>query len=323
MVQLHRRTLAALAVSTLANPGIVSAQARDPGPAVKAAIARFAELPGASCAVVADTKEPWTAGYNGSERRFVGSALKTFILARYLRDVEEDKRTLAEQLAVNDRHRTLNSPVFLELTGTTTATSVLEAMITHSDNSATDIAMAAVGVDRVRALIREAGLRHTEIADSMRKMFCYLAGLAATLDSGWPGVKELVDHPPNPRPALNDVMTMASTAEDMIVWYSQALASGYFKTPGMLAEFRRIQAMATALPQVVPTGIVAYGKGGSIDWQGFHCLSLPGQMIVGKTAVNFCFTINWTGPDKDVPDMMKTYVDRVARVLEASAAAVG
>jgi beta-lactamase class A len=81
--------------------------------------------------------------------------------------------------------------------------------------------------------------------------------------------------------------------------------------------------MATALPQVVPHGIVAYGKGGSIDWQGFHCLSLPGQMIVGKTAVNFCFTINWTGPDKDVPDMMKTYVDRVARVLEASAKDVG
>ena len=43
---LHRRTLAALAVSTLAAPRVVSAQARDPGPAVKAAIARFAELPG-------------------------------------------------------------------------------------------------------------------------------------------------------------------------------------------------------------------------------------------------------------------------------------
>jgi beta-lactamase class A len=323
MVQLHRRTLAALAVSTLAAPGIVSAQARDPGPAVKAAVDRFAELPGASCAVIADTKEPWTAAYKASERRFVGSALKTFILARYLQDVEEGRLTLDRQLAVDDGHRTLNSPVFLNLTGTTAATSVLEAMITHSDNSATDIAMAAVGVDRVRKLIHDAGLRHTEIADSMRKMFCYLAGLPAGKDAGWPDVKKLVDHPTNPRPALNDVMTMASTAEDMIVWYSQALASGYFKTPGMLAEFRRIQAMATALPQVVPTGIVGYGKGGSIDWQGFHCLSLPGQMIVGKTAVNFCFTINWTGPDGGVSDMMKKYVDHVARVLEASAGAVG
>ena len=320
---LHRRTLAALAVSTLAAPRVVSAQARDPGPAVKAAIARFAELPGASCAVTADTKEPWTAGFNGSERRFVGSALKTFILARYLRDVEESRLTLDRQLAVNDTARTLNSPVFLNLNGTTAATSVLEAMITHSDNTATDIAMAAVGVDRVRALIREAGLRHTEIANSMRKMFCYLAGMAAGQDAGWPKVKDLVDHPTNPRPALNDVMTMASTAEDMVVWYAQALASGYFKTPGMLAEFRRIHTMATALPQVVPTGIVAYGKGGSIDWQDFHCLSLPGQMLVGKTHVTFCFTINWTGPDNSVPDTMKRYVAAVASVLEASAKDVG
>ena len=59
-----------------------------------------------------------------------------------------------------------------------------------------------------------------------------------------------------------------------------------------------------AEPQVVPTGIVGYGKGGSIDWQGFHCLSLPGQMLVGKTPVNFCFTINWPGPDSGVPEVL-------------------
>jgi beta-lactamase class A len=323
MVQLHRRTLAALAVSTLAAPGVVSAQARDPGPAVKAAIDRFAELPGASCLVIADTKEPWTAAYKASERRFVGSALKTFILARYLRDVEEDKRTLAEQLAVNDRHRTLNSPVFLELTGTTTATSVLEAMITHSDNTATDIAMAAVGADRVRTLIAEAGLQNTQIADSMRKMFSYLAGLDAGQDAGWPGVQALVDHPPKPRDALNDRMTMASTAEDMVNWYRRALRPGYFNKPGTLVEFKRIQAMATALSAVVPTDTVAYGKGGSIDWRNFHCYCLPGAMIVGKARVTFCFTINWTGPDDGVAAMFKDYVSAVANVLQESARAVG
>jgi beta-lactamase class A len=319
MMQLHRRTLAALAVSTFAAPAIVSAQARDPGPAVKAAIDRFAELPGASCLVIADTKEPWTAAYKASERRFVGSALKTFILARYLRDVEEGRLTLDRQLAVDDAHRTLNSPVFLNLNGATTATSVLEAMITHSDNTATDIAMAAVGADRVRALIREAGLRHTDIADSMRKMFCYLAGLPAGQDAGWPKVKDLVEHPPNPRPALNDAVTMASTADDMVSWYRQSLRSAYFKTRAMTDEFARIQAMATALPQVVPPFIVAYGKGGSIDWQDFHCLSLPGDMVVGATHVTFCFTINWTGADSGVPEMMKKYVTAVASVLEASA----
>ena len=320
MVQLHRRTLAALAVSTLANPAIVSrAEVREPSRAVTDAIAGFAKLPGASCLVIAEMKDPWKADYEPGARRFVGSALKTFILARYLRDVEEDKRKLDEQLAVNDTARTLNSPVFLNLNGTTTATSVLEAMITHSDNTATDIAMAAVGADRVRALIAEAGLKNTKIADSMRKMFCYLAGQ----DAGWPRVKDLVEHPTHPRPALNDVMTMASTADDMVSWYRQSLRSAYFKTRAMIDEFARIQGMATALTQVVPPHIVAYGKGGSIDWQDFHCLSLPGDMVVGATHVTFCFTINWSGPDSGVPDMMRTYVAAVAGVLEASAKDVG
>jgi hypothetical protein len=43
---------------------------------------------------------------------------------------------------------------------------------------------------------------------------------------------------------------MASTTEDMV---------------------SRIQAMADALVHVVPPETVAYGKGGSIDWQGFYC----------------------------------------------------
>ena len=164
MVQLHRRTLAALAVATLAAPAIVPrAEARAPSRAVTDAVAGFAKLPGASCLVIAEMKDPWKADHEPGARRFVGSAVKTFILARYLRDVEEGKRTLAEQLAVNDTARTLNSPVFLNLNGTTAATSVLEAMITHSDNTATDIAMAAVGADRVRALIAEAGLKNTKI----------------------------------------------------------------------------------------------------------------------------------------------------------------
>jgi beta-lactamase class A len=320
----RRRTLAALAGATLASPGLVArAQSNDGGPAVRRAIDRFARLPGASCLVLADLTAVWQAGHEPKARRFVGSALKTFILARYLRDVEDGRLTLDKQLAVDNGLRTLNSPVFLNLTGTTQAVSVLEAMITHSDNTATDIAMAAVGADRVRALIAEAGLQNTQIADSMRKMFSYLAGLDAGQDAGWPGVQALVDHPPKPRDALNDRMTMASTAEDMVNWYRRALRPGYFNKPGTLVEFKRIQAMATALSAVVPADTVAYGKGGSIDWINFHCYCLPGAMIVGKARVTFCFTINWSGSDDGVAAIFKEYVSAVANVLQESARAVG
>ena len=46
------------------------------------------------------------------------------------------------QMAIDNSVRSLSSPVFLKLTGTTPAVIVLEAMIAHSDNTATDVAMA-------------------------------------------------------------------------------------------------------------------------------------------------------------------------------------
>jgi|tagenome__1003787_1003787.scaffolds.fasta_scaffold20870649_1 hypothetical protein len=71
---------------------------------------------------------------------------------------------------------------------------------------------------------------------------------------------------------------MASTAEDLVEWYRRALKGEFFRKPETLVEFKRIQSMADSLWQVVPPDTPAYGKGGSIDWQGFHCLSLAGEI---------------------------------------------
>jgi beta-lactamase class A len=81
--------------------------------------------------------------------------------------------------------------------------------------------------------------------------------------------------------------------------------------------------MADAIPLVVPPDTVAYAKGGNIDWQDFHALCVPGQMLLGRRAVTFCFTLNWTGPDSGVADAMRTYKDAVAGVLAAVAQAFG
>ena len=88
------------------------------------------------------------------------------MLGQYLRDVEAGLLSEDEQLTIDDSVRMLGSPVFLDLAGTTAARSVLEAMITHSDNIATDIATGKVGADRVRALIAQAGLRSIRIPDT-------------------------------------------------------------------------------------------------------------------------------------------------------------
>lgn len=324
---LSRRHLATLTASALAAPAIVSRAAAQSGSArVQAAVARFAALPSASCLVVADhPTAPWQAAHLPAARLFVGSAVKTFILAQFLREVEAGRLTEDQQMRIDDAVRSLSSPVFLNLTGTLPARSVLEAMTTHSDNTATDMALTAAGVDRVRALIAEAGLGATQIPNSTRRLFSWLAGAPEGVDLGWEGVQRMVAAPPvgSTRPALNDHQTMASTSEDMVHWYRQALRGTYFQKPGTLLEFKRIQAMADAIVHVVPPDTIAYAKGGSIEWAGFHCFCLPGQMIVGKVPVTFCFTINWTGPDDGVAAIFKSYVGAVAEVLKEAAQVVG
>jgi beta-lactamase class A len=327
MVDFSRRNLAPLALSAVAVPALASrAKAQDGGPGVQASIARFASVtPAASCLLVAErTGALWRAAHQPNTRMFVGSAVKTFILAQYLRDVETGRLTETQQTRIDDSVRSLSSPVFLELTGTTPAKSALEAMITHSDNTGTDVARAAVGPDRVRALIAEAGLGATQIPDSTRRLFSYLAGAPEGVDVGWAGMQRLIKEPvgKDARPVLNDRQTMASTAEDLVKWYQQVLRGAFFKQPATLLECKRIQAMADSLAYVVPSDTPAYGKGGSIDWNNSHCFSLAGQMIVAKVPVTFCFTINWTGPDDGVDKVFESYKDAVTGVLGEAAKAV-
>ncbi|MEJ1975188.1 MAG: hypothetical protein WDN49_03125 [Acetobacteraceae bacterium] len=53
--------------------------------------------------------------------------------------------------------------------------------------------------------------------------------------------------------------------------------------------------MADAIARVVPPGVAAYAKGGSIDWQDSHALCFAGQMMLGRDPVTICATVNWTG----------------------------
>jgi beta-lactamase class A len=321
---LRRRSIAALTASALVAPAI--ARAQPPGnERVKAAVARFAVLPSASCLLVAaHPTASWQVAHLPTVRLFVGSAVKTFILAQFLRDVEQGRLTEDQQITIDDTVRSLSSPVMLDLTGKTAARNVLEAMIAHSDNTATDAAMAAVGADRVRALIAEAGLKATQIPESTRRLFSWLAGAPEGVDVGWAGMQRLSQTLPGAaaRAALNERQTMASTAEDMVRWYQQALRGVFFKKPATLLEFKRIQAMADSLPHVVPPDTMAYGKGGSIDWEGFHCFCLSGQMIVGRVPITFCFTINWTGADDSVGGMFAAYAAAIVDVLQEAARAV-
>jgi beta-lactamase class A len=77
--------------------------------------------------------------------------------------------------------------------------------------------------------------------------------------------------------------------------------------------------MADAIARIVPPGIAAYAKGGSVDWQDFHALCAPGQMIIGSASVTFCFTLNWTGPDSSTPEVSAVFAKSAAGMLAAAA----
>ena len=168
---MYRRDLAALAASGLAASVLGGTAMADDGDEggwagnLNAACARFLALPGTKSFLV-------QAGVAGSAGRIahrsdltmvIVSAYKTFVLGQYLLDVETERLFEDEQVPIDDTVRDFGRPVFNDLEGTTTATSVLEAMITHSDNTATNAATLKVGAGRVRALIARVGLRSTLI----------------------------------------------------------------------------------------------------------------------------------------------------------------
>jgi beta-lactamase class A len=123
-----RRGILALGVSALLAEGGIERTAAAEGPArVRAAVDRFARLPATSSGLVVAEHSitPWQVAHDPAVRLFVGSAVKTFILAQFLRDVEAGRLSEDSQLKIDDAVRSLGSPVFLHLSGTTPARIVL------------------------------------------------------------------------------------------------------------------------------------------------------------------------------------------------------
>lgn len=300
---------------------VADSTAGSAGHAIPHLLDEYLQLPGKTSAQidVDEATAPWRVTSEPDAQLFVGSCFKTFVLAAYLQEVEAGRLDELEQLAVDDSVRSLVSPVLQNLTGTTQARSVLEAMIAHSDNTATDVAMKRVTPARVRQFISDAGLTKARIPDSTRRLFSYIAGAPQGEDLGWKAMQAIVESKtPDTskyRPALNDVESMAVPASEFVTYYKRALTGGYFQKPETLTEFKRIQAMADAIALVVPADTVAYMKGGSIDWNGFHCLAVAGQMMVRDTPVTFALPYNWTDSDGDQKKLTEGFKDAVAGIL--------
>ena len=130
------------------------------------------------------------AQLNAEKRLFVASANKTFILCEALRQADSpdiDAELEAKALALDSRVWSFGSPTFNppNLRGIVSERTTLEAMITRSDNTATDMILKLVGADNVRRFIAAAGLNNTLIPDSTRALTGYVFGASNYLTLTW------------------------------------------------------------------------------------------------------------------------------------------
>jgi beta-lactamase class A len=231
---------------------------------------------------------------------FCASSFKGFVLAEYLRQMEAGNTSLGELLPVDDSVWSFGAPVLTPLPGTMSgqyqALSTLEAMISRSDNTATDMTLKRLGVERVRSFIASAGLANTRIPNSTRQFFAYMFGVPNWPAASWAELLALAqtDPPPIDR-IINSMQTMAVSPHDFVSFYSRALQGRYFDRAETLQTFRSVLALADAIPLTMPLGVNAFMKGGSIDIGNEHALSIAGGVFLPpRRWAYYSLMINWT-----------------------------
>ena len=289
-------------------------------------VARFSQLPGDKGMKIfapdAKGKKAFVAQLNSNQRLFAASSIKTFVLCEALRQAEaaspDVKEFLEEQeLVLDSTVWSFGSPTFTpeDISGVVSERTAAEAMITRSDNTATDMMFKVAGADNVRKFIASAGLTQTLVPDSTRAFTGYLFGAANYKNLTWEEVKQLVQGPVV-HPFLNDVQTLASSADDFVSYYSRALQGKFFKREDTLTEFRRVLTLCDFIYLVpFPLGVSAYTKSGNADTPGFHARSIAGGLFTGNQWIYFAFIINWYAESGDDPDTVAQYFSAINESL--------
>jgi beta-lactamase class A len=296
-------------------------------------ISLFEPLPGTKAvkiwAPAKNRGQEFLATLNPERRMFCASSFKGYVLCEALRQIDTPDvgQTLATtELNLDRSVWTLGSSVFNppNLTGLVTEQTTLEAMISHSDNTGADMTLRHIGADNVRNFISSIGLQNTMIPNTTRQLIGYVFGAPNWETITWEEVVALVNSGvPLAHPLINDVQTMASSADDFVSFYSRALQGEFFENAATLAQFRRILMIADAILQVIPLGASAFLKGGSLDAGGEHALSIAGGMFFPSRWVYFAAIINWAKPGDSDPETALAFEGAVKEAFSLVAEALG
>lgn len=287
----------------------------------------FAPLPGDTAMKIfvpagGSLKPEFVAQLNSGRRLFVASANKTFALCKALQQV--DSADVVKTLETNPLE--LNASIWSQpgspffdpphLKGTISERATLEAMIMNSDNTATDMIFKLVGVDNIRALIASLGLTETVIPDSTRAFAAYLFGAKNYKTITWDELLDLLKNGSLEHKFLNDFETLASSTDDFVSYYSQALSGALFEHAQTLNEFRRILTLCDFIYLIpLPLGASVYAKSGNADVPNFHARSIAGGLFVSNRWVYFAFVINWYAPEAEDPETVHKFFAAINTAL--------
>jgi len=287
----------------------------------------FDDLPGDKAFKIlapgADSKAKFLAHLNSNKVLFVASAIKTFVLCEALRQADSPDivDTLEHKhLALDSTVWSFGSPTFFPfdppgLIGTVSERTTMEAMVTRSDNTATDMLLNLAGADKVRKFVASAGLKQTLVPDSTRALTGYVFGAPNYKTLTFEELLQVVQNP-QVHPFLNDVETLASSADDFVSYYSRALQGEFFKHKETLHEFRRILTLCDFIYLIpLPLGVSAYAKSGNADTPNFHARSFAGGMFVSGHWVYFAFIINWYASSQEDPETEEKFFSAIRRAL--------
>jgi beta-lactamase class A len=290
----------------------------------RAIVSLFNKLPGDKAMKIfapeVGEKSGLLAELNSDQRLFVASADKTFVLCEALRQADSPNIAAeleATELTLDSTVWSFGSPIFNppDLSGIVSERTTLEAMITRSDNTATDMMLKLAGPNNVRQFIAAAGLTNTLIPDSTRALTGYVFGAPNYLNLTWEELQEVVQGV-QVHPFLNEVETFASSADDFVSYYSRALQGEFFQYAATLNEFRRILSLCDFIYLIpLPLGVSAYAKSGNADTEGFHMRSIAGGMFFDNRWVYFAFILNWAAPTATDPDAINQFFNAIHQSL--------
>jgi beta-lactamase class A len=253
-------------------------------------------------------------------RMFAASTNKSIILCERLRQLDSptvEKRITDRELVLDRSIWSPGSVIFNppDLSGLVSERTAMEAMIIHSDNTATDMVLKQAGAQKVREFIASIGLKSTMIPDSTRAFAGYLSGASNYKTITW---DELIAIPPGPlaHPFLNGVQTLASSADDLVSFFSRALQGKFFVDRQTLREFRRILSLGDITYLVpFPLGASVFGKAGYADVPGAHARCIAGGIYFPDRWAYFAMILNWDAEQGDDPETVKAFFSAIRRSI--------